>query len=213
MCVLKVQLCKSPPPRGHWLQILHFVINQSYLSLFFLGRFQHHKALESLIGLLSDQPIDVLVNVVGAIGEFAKVATNRETIRKCNGIKPLINLLTETNEASLIFFCGIKGPLIFKVEYFYIDSYMNMLFVSFPHAHSVFVICSCRCYFCHLPMHIIFLSFTHVHVICVISPCTLYFCHLPMYMLFVSFPHAHYICVIYPCTFYLCHVRRRCSWI
>ncbi|XP_034428728.1 armadillo repeat-containing protein 4 isoform X2 [Hippoglossus hippoglossus] len=67
-----------------------------------VAKFQEHKALESLISLLTDQPIDVLVNVVGAMGEFAKVAANRGIIRKCKGIKPLINLLTETNQALLV---------------------------------------------------------------------------------------------------------------
>ncbi|XP_062235056.1 outer dynein arm-docking complex subunit 2 [Platichthys flesus] len=67
-----------------------------------VAKFQEHKALESLISLLTDQPIDVLVNVVGAMGEFAKVAANRGIIRKCKGINPLINLLTETNQALLV---------------------------------------------------------------------------------------------------------------
>ncbi|XP_053269015.1 outer dynein arm-docking complex subunit 2 [Pleuronectes platessa] len=67
-----------------------------------VAKFQEHKALESLISLLTDQPIDVLINVVGAIGEFAKVAANRGIIRKCKGINPLINLLTETNQALLV---------------------------------------------------------------------------------------------------------------
>lgn len=53
-----------------------------------------------LVGLLTDQPEEVLVNVVGALGEFAQIPANTATIRKCGGIKSLVNLLTGTNQAS-----------------------------------------------------------------------------------------------------------------
>lgn len=62
-------------------------------------RFQEYQTLEILVGLLTDQPEEVLVNVVGALGECAQVAANRVTIRKCGGIQPLVNLLTGTNQA------------------------------------------------------------------------------------------------------------------
>jgi hypothetical protein len=44
----------------------------------------------------------VLVNVVGALAELAKDSPNRLALRKANGIQPLINLLTGTNQALLV---------------------------------------------------------------------------------------------------------------
>lgn len=44
----------------------------------------------------------VLVNVVGALGELAKAPPNRAQIRKCGGIPNLVNLLTGTNQALLV---------------------------------------------------------------------------------------------------------------
>jgi hypothetical protein len=44
----------------------------------------------------------VLVNVVGALGELAKDPPNRAAIRKAGGISPLVNLLTGTNQALLV---------------------------------------------------------------------------------------------------------------
>ena len=44
----------------------------------------------------------MLVNVVGAIGECAKDADNRVTIRKGGGLPPMVQLLTGTNQALLI---------------------------------------------------------------------------------------------------------------
>ncbi|KAG7273626.1 hypothetical protein CRUP_017348 [Coryphaenoides rupestris] len=70
------------------------------LSVENVAKFQEYQTLEILVGLLTDQPEDVLVNVVGALGECAQVAANRVTIRKCGGIQPLVNLLTGTNQAS-----------------------------------------------------------------------------------------------------------------
>lgn len=69
------------------------------LFLFAPKRFQEYDTLTTLVGFLSDQPEEVLVNVVGALGEFARIPANKATIRKCGGIKYLINLLTETNKA------------------------------------------------------------------------------------------------------------------
>ncbi|KAF0022125.1 hypothetical protein F2P81_025622 [Scophthalmus maximus] len=63
------------------------------------AKFQDYRALESLVGLLTDQPEEVLVNVVGALGEFAQIPSSKASIRKCGGIKPLVNLLTGTNQA------------------------------------------------------------------------------------------------------------------
>uniref|UniRef100_H2YZX2 Armadillo repeat containing 4 n=2 Tax=Ciona savignyi TaxID=51511 RepID=H2YZX2_CIOSA len=65
-------------------------------------RFQELKAIEQLVGLLNDQPEDVLVNVVGALGECAQEPANRLIIRKAGGIPSLVHLLTGTNQALLV---------------------------------------------------------------------------------------------------------------
>ena len=44
----------------------------------------------------------VLINVVGALGECAQIPANRTTIRKAGGIPSLVNLLTSTNQALLV---------------------------------------------------------------------------------------------------------------
>ncbi|CAK6952038.1 outer dynein arm-docking complex subunit 2 [Scomber scombrus] len=72
------------------------------ISMENVAKFQEYKALETLVGLLTNQPEEVLVNVVGALGEFAQIPANKATIRKCGGIKPLVNLLTGTNQALLV---------------------------------------------------------------------------------------------------------------
>ncbi|MEQ2223040.1 hypothetical protein ILYODFUR_032639, partial [Ilyodon furcidens] len=64
--------------------------------------FQEKKALEILIGLLTDQPEEVLVSVVGALGQFAQIPANKTTICNSGGIKALINLLNGTNQALLV---------------------------------------------------------------------------------------------------------------
>ncbi|XP_060920838.1 outer dynein arm-docking complex subunit 2 [Labrus mixtus] len=67
-----------------------------------VAKFQEYKALETLVHLLTDQPEEVLVNVVGAVGEFSQIPANKAVIRKCGGIKSLVNLLTGTNQALLV---------------------------------------------------------------------------------------------------------------
>ncbi|XP_010883915.2 armadillo repeat-containing protein 4 [Esox lucius] len=67
-----------------------------------VAKFQEHKALDTLVGLLTDQPEEVLVNVVGALGEGAQTPANSAIIRECGGIQPLVNLLTGTNQALLV---------------------------------------------------------------------------------------------------------------
>ena len=44
----------------------------------------------------------VLINVVGALGECAKIPVNRAAIRKANGILPMVSLLTGTNQQLLV---------------------------------------------------------------------------------------------------------------
>ncbi len=65
-------------------------------------RFQELKAIEQLVGLLNDQPEEVLVNVVGALAELAQDPPNRMAIKKAGGIPPLVNLLTGTNQSLLV---------------------------------------------------------------------------------------------------------------
>ncbi|XP_038611411.1 armadillo repeat-containing protein 4 isoform X1 [Tachyglossus aculeatus] len=65
-------------------------------------KFREYKAIETLVGLLTDQPEEVLVNVVGALGECCQEPANRIIVRRCGGIQPLVNLLTGTNQALLV---------------------------------------------------------------------------------------------------------------
>lgn len=73
--------------------------------------------MEILVSLLTDQPEEVLVNVVGALGEFAQIPANKAAIREFGGIKPLVKLLTSPNQVYrffiFYFFC-IKGDAMFK---------------------------------------------------------------------------------------------------
>ncbi|XP_019587038.2 outer dynein arm-docking complex subunit 2 isoform X1 [Rhinolophus sinicus] len=65
-------------------------------------KFREYRAIETLVGLLTDQPEEVLVNVVGALGECCQEYENRVLVRKCGGIQPLVNLLVGTNQALLV---------------------------------------------------------------------------------------------------------------
>lgn len=58
--------------------------------------------MQALVGLLPDQPEEVLVNIVGALGECCQEPINRTIIRKCDGIPPLVKLLTGTHQALLV---------------------------------------------------------------------------------------------------------------
>lgn len=78
-----------------------------------LGRFQKYKAVETLVGLLTDQPEEVLISVVGALGECAQIPANKATIRSSGGIEPLVNLLTRTNQAWWTFSADTKDNAIF----------------------------------------------------------------------------------------------------
>uniref|UniRef100_A0A8B9L3M9 Armadillo repeat containing 4 n=1 Tax=Astyanax mexicanus TaxID=7994 RepID=A0A8B9L3M9_ASTMX len=60
------------------------------------------KTLEILLSLLTAQPEEVLVNVVGALGECAQRPANRIAIGKSGGIPRLVSLLRETNQALLV---------------------------------------------------------------------------------------------------------------
>ncbi|ELW73011.1 Armadillo repeat-containing protein 4 [Tupaia chinensis] len=65
-------------------------------------KFREYKAIETLVGLLTDQPEEVLVNVVGALGECCQEYENRVLVRRCGGIQPLVNLLVGINQALLV---------------------------------------------------------------------------------------------------------------
>ena len=54
------------------------------------------------MGLLNDQPEEVLVNVVGALAECSVNEENRNVIRRSGGIPSLIQLLTGTNQSLLV---------------------------------------------------------------------------------------------------------------
>ncbi|KAJ3214851.1 serine/threonine protein kinase Ran1 [Clydaea vesicula] len=64
--------------------------------------FNKLNTIKRLVGLMENQPEDVLVNVVGALGACAKSVEGRSSIRESNGITPLVNLLTGTNQALLV---------------------------------------------------------------------------------------------------------------
>lgn len=66
--------------------------------MLFPQSFQEYKALQALIGLLTDQPEQVLINVVGALGQFAQIQANKSAICNGGGIRALINLLNGTNQ-------------------------------------------------------------------------------------------------------------------
>eukprot|EP00075_Anas_platyrhynchos_P017118 XP_027306371.1 armadillo repeat-containing protein 4 isoform X1 [Anas platyrhynchos] len=67
-----------------------------------VSKFHDYKVVEVLVGLLTDQPEEVLVNIVGALGECCQEPRHRAIIRKCGGIPPLVKLLTGTNQALLV---------------------------------------------------------------------------------------------------------------
>ncbi|NXV12093.1 ARMC4 protein, partial [Cepphus grylle] len=67
-----------------------------------VSKFREYKAIEALIGLLTDQPEEVLVNIVGALAECCQEPINRTTVRKCGGIPTLVKLLTGTDQALLV---------------------------------------------------------------------------------------------------------------
>lgn len=72
-----------------------------FFLFFSSGRFQEYGVLEKLVELMADQPDDVLVNVVGALGEFAQIPANKSIIRQCGGIPQLVNLLTGDCQARI----------------------------------------------------------------------------------------------------------------
>uniref|UniRef100_A0A8C6S616 Armadillo repeat containing 4 n=1 Tax=Neogobius melanostomus TaxID=47308 RepID=A0A8C6S616_9GOBI len=65
-------------------------------------KFQEHRVLESLVALMSEQPEEVLVNVVAALGEFAQIPANKAVIGQSGGIQRLVRLLTGRNQALLV---------------------------------------------------------------------------------------------------------------
>jgi hypothetical protein len=64
--------------------------------------FNKLNTIKKLVGLMSNQPEEVLVNVVGALGACANSEEGRKGIRESQGITPLVNLLTGTNQALLV---------------------------------------------------------------------------------------------------------------
>ncbi|XP_032561412.1 armadillo repeat-containing protein 4 [Chiroxiphia lanceolata] len=72
------------------------------ISIENVSKFREYQTIETLVGLLTDQPEEVLINVVGALGECCQEQINRGTIRRCGGIPPLVKLLTATDQALLV---------------------------------------------------------------------------------------------------------------
>ncbi|KAJ3338823.1 Armadillo repeat-containing protein 4 [Gonapodya sp. JEL0774] len=67
-----------------------------------VGVFNKLAAIKKLVGLMENQPEEVLVNVVGALGACAQTAEGRDAIRGAGGITPLVNLLRGTNQSLLV---------------------------------------------------------------------------------------------------------------
>ncbi|XP_072290434.1 outer dynein arm-docking complex subunit 2-like [Eucyclogobius newberryi] len=65
-------------------------------------KFQEFHVLEKLVSLMSEQPEEVLVNVVAALGEFAKIPSNKAVIGRSGGVERLVRLLTGRNQALLV---------------------------------------------------------------------------------------------------------------
>ncbi|NXK93386.1 ARMC4 protein, partial [Formicarius rufipectus] len=72
------------------------------ISIENVSKFREYQTIETLVGLLTDQPEEVLINVIGALGECCQEQINRSTIRKCGGIPPIVKLLTATDQALLV---------------------------------------------------------------------------------------------------------------
>ncbi len=74
--------------------------------------FNQYKTIRKLVTLMENQPEEVLINVVGALGACAKngivvkysylLADGRKSIRESGGITLLANLLTGTNQTLLV---------------------------------------------------------------------------------------------------------------
>uniref|UniRef100_A0A8C2Z1T1 Outer dynein arm docking complex subunit 2 n=1 Tax=Cyclopterus lumpus TaxID=8103 RepID=A0A8C2Z1T1_CYCLU len=79
------------------------------ISMENMAKFQDYNTMETLVGLLIDQPEEVLVNVVGALGEFAQIPANKTTILKCGGIRSLMKLLKKTNQMLLVNISKVVG--------------------------------------------------------------------------------------------------------
>lgn len=67
-----------------------------------VAAFNKLSVTKKLVGLMDNQPEDVLVNVVGALGATAQTQAGRQAIRESNGITPLVGLLKGTNQALLV---------------------------------------------------------------------------------------------------------------
>jgi hypothetical protein len=74
---------------------------------------------------MENQPEDVLVNVVGALGACAQTPDGRQAIRENNGITPLVGLLTGTNQGLLVNVttavgaCALDGRCSLSIFFFF----------------------------------------------------------------------------------------------
>lgn len=74
----------------------------------------------------------MLVNVLGALGEFAKIPANKVNIHRCGGIKLLIKLLRRTNQASHVFPSCYVNKILKTLPL--LCQYIHKHFVSFYQA-------------------------------------------------------------------------------
>ena len=66
---------------------------------------------------MENQPEDVLVNVVGALGACAQTPEGRGGIRESNGITLLVGLLTGTNQSLLVNVTNAVGACALDSEF------------------------------------------------------------------------------------------------
>uniref|UniRef100_A0A3B4BB30 Uncharacterized protein n=1 Tax=Periophthalmus magnuspinnatus TaxID=409849 RepID=A0A3B4BB30_9GOBI len=98
----RLALLLSKPENKQLLAAATGAIWKCSLSQKNVTKFQEFRVLEKLVSLTSEQPEEVLVNVVAALGEFAQIPTNRGVIGQSGGIEKLVRLLTGRNQALLV---------------------------------------------------------------------------------------------------------------
>ena len=108
-----------------------------------------------VIVIRSHLPLQVLINVVGALGECAKIPANRSSIRKAGGISPMVSLLTGTNQQLLVNVTKAVGECAQEPE--------NMAYGTFI-LHPTLMIHDRITYTCLLIVHLIIIFYHFIHV-------------------------------------------------
>ncbi|XP_059951498.1 outer dynein arm-docking complex subunit 2 [Mesoplodon densirostris] len=115
-------------------------------------KFREYKAIEALVGLLTDQPEEVLVNAAGALGECCREPEGRVTVRKRGGIQPLVDLLVGRNRALLVNVTKAVGACAVEPESMMIIDHLDGVrllwsLLNSPHpdvkASAAWALCPC----------------------------------------------------------------------